>query len=677
MTKNNKSPGDGNSYVNSTIFYGSLTGIIIFLAFTILYTEKAALVFSAGLSWINETFGWYYMLAAVGYLAFLLYISLSRFGKIRLGPDDSRPEFSLISWASMLFAAGIGIDVLFFSVAEPVSHYLLPPELGPESAEALRHAVPQTFFHWGLTGWAMYALMGVALAYFSYRYRLPLAIRSTLYPLIGERIHGPVGYMVDIAAVIGTVFGIATSLGIGVMQLNYGFGVLFGLPEGLTNQVLLIIAVVVIATFSAMSGVEKGIRRLSEANMLLATGLLLFVLFQGNTLGLLDAMVLNIGDYLSGFVALSFNTYAFAGESAQQWKGWWTVFFWAWWIAWTPFIGMFLARISRGRTIREFTLGALLIPLGFMMAWMSIFGNTGIDLVANQGLAELGEQALNSPQSTIYTLLAQYPYAGITTGVVLILAVLFFVTSADSGALVLANFTSDLPDVDQDAPVYLRALWAAVIGAVTIVLLLAGGLNALQSVVVIAALPFSLVLFATIAGLYKALVQEVDGQMLTPAPAPASGLDWRERLHSALQGVIHTDASALFQQTLRPAVELFAKELRQQGKTVSLEESRAPDAQVPTLTLKVELDDDHHFLYEVRPQLLSLSHGHISATNSAHLGLHVYLGGGEVGNCLTGYLFNDVLHDLVSEYDRFLQVQALTGGEIYSPYTPSPAGALA
>ncbi|OBX34429.1 high-affinity choline transport protein [Halomonas elongata] len=306
-----------------------MVGILVFLVLTMTFTEEAGAFFDAGLAWVNDTFGWYYMLAAVVYLVFVIVIGCSRVGSIRLGPDHSRPEFSLISWASMLFAAGIGIDLLFFCIAEPLSHYLTPPDLAPESNAAMRAAVPQTFLHWGLAGWGMYVLMGMALAYFSYRHRLPLAIRSALFPLLGKRIHGPIGNAVDITAVISTVFGIATSLGIGVMQLNYGLTFMFGVPESLATQVVLIVLVVILATISVVTGVEKGIRRLSEFNMGLATLLLLFVLFQGDTLHLLDALVLNAGDYLSGVVGKSFDTYAFAGADAQQWKGWWTIFFWA------------------------------------------------------------------------------------------------------------------------------------------------------------------------------------------------------------------------------------------------------------------------------------------------------------------------------------------------------------
>lgn len=384
--------------LNPVVFHGSVAGILVFLVITMTFTEQAGAFFDAGLAWVSETFGWYYMLAIVAYLVFVVLIGCSRFGSVRLGPDHSRPEFSLLSWAAMLFAAGIGIDLLFFSVAEPVAHYLAPPDMPPESQEAMRAAVVQTFLHWGLSGWGLYVLMGMALAYFSYRHRLPLAIRSALYPLLGKRIYGPIGHAVDITAVISTVFGIATSLGIGVMQLNYGLSYMFDVPESLSVQMILIALVVVLATISVVSGVEKGIRRLSEFNMLLALALLLFVLFQGHTLKLLDMAVNNAGDYLSGFIAKSFDTYAFAGEEANEWKMWWTIFFWGWWIAWTPFVGLFLARISRGRTIREFVAGALGIPLAFMMVWMSVFGNSGIELVANQGVVELGEQALSSPR---------------------------------------------------------------------------------------------------------------------------------------------------------------------------------------------------------------------------------------------------------------------------------------
>ncbi|MGQ7247310.1 choline BCCT transporter BetT [Halomonas sp. V046] len=646
--------------LNPAVFHGSVIGIAIFLIATMTFTKQAGALFDAGLAWVNDTFGWYYMLAAVAYLVFVLAISFSRVGNIRLGPDHSRPEFSLLSWASMLFAAGIGIDLLFFCVAEPLSHYLAPPDMAPESAAALRQAVPQTFLHWGLTGWGMYVLMGMALAYFSYRHRLPLAIRSALYPLLGKRIYGPIGNAVDITAVISTVFGIATSLGIGVIQLNYGLNFMFDIPESLATQIVLIVIVVILATVSVVTGVEKGIRRLSEFNMLLAAGLLLFVLFEGHTLNLLNALVLNIGDYFSGFVSKSFDTYAFAGDDAQQWKGWWTIFFWGWWIAWTPFVGLFLARISRGRTIRQFAMGALLIPLGFMMAWMSIFGNAGIDMVANDGLAVLGEQALNTPQSTIYTFLEQYPYIDITASVVTLLGVVFFVTSADSGALVLANFTSILRDVNHDAPIRLRIFWAAVIGLITIALLMANGLDALQSAVVITALPFSLVMFAIMVGLTRALRMETDkADARKLVAASGEGGNWRERLDRALDTSNRAGAGATIEHALRPGLKQFVLELTQRGQSASLSEAQVEGEPLPRLTLQVDFNEMPSFVYQVRPHRMRTP-SFLPVDDDYYLRLDVHLAEGSLGQNLNGYSRGQVIDDVLGEYERHLQFLAVT-----------------
>jgi len=610
---------------------------------------------------VSRTFGWYYMLAVVAYLVFVVLIGCSRFGSIRLGPDHSRPEFSLLSWSAMLFAAGIGIDLLFFSVAEPVAHYLAPPDLTPESQEAMRQAVVQTYLHWGLSGWGLYVLMGMALAYFSYRHRLPLAIRSALYPLLGKRIYGPVGHAVDITAVISTVFGIATSLGIGVMQLNYGLAYMFDLPESLSVQIILIALVVLLATVSVVSGVEKGIRRLSEFNMLLALALMLFILFQGQTLMLLDKVVNNAGDYLSGFVAMSFDTYAFAGEEAQEWKMWWTVFFWGWWIAWTPFVGLFLARISRGRTIREFVAGALFIPLAFMMVWMSVLGNSGIELVANQGVTELGEQALSTPQTTLYTLLEYYPYIGLTATVVTVLGIVFFITSADSGALVLANFTSILSDVNHDAPIKLRIFWSAMIGLVTIALLMAGGLAALQSAVVITALPFSLVIFAIMVGMVKALKLEGSkAEARRQVSGTAPGGDWRERLDRALDTSNRAGAAATIEHAIRPALTQFAQELESRGQDATVTEKQIDGEPLPRLTLQVVMEDAASFVYQVCPHRMRTP-SFLPADDDFYVRLDVFLAEGGTGQDLNGYTRGQVVGDVLSEYERHLHFLALAG----------------
>ncbi|WP_044599966.1 choline BCCT transporter BetT, partial [Cronobacter sakazakii] len=434
-------PASEKNRINPVVFYTSAALILTFSLVTIFFSELSAAWIQTAVNWVSATFGWYYMLAATLYIVFVIFMACSRYGDIKLGPEQSKPEFSLLSWSAMLFAAGIGIDLMFFSVAEPVTQYMQPPTGAGETIEAARQAMVWTLFHYGLTGWSMYALMGIALGYFSYRYNLPLTIRSALYPIFGKRINGPIGHTVDIAAVIGTIFGIATTLGIGVVQLNYGLKVLFDIPEGLTAQMALIVLSVIIATISVTSGVDKGIRFLSELNVILALGLILFVLFMGKTDFLLNALVLNIGDYINRFMGMTLNTFAF--DMPRQWMNSWTLFFWAWWVAWSPFVGLFLARISRGRTIRQFVLGTLIIPFTFTLLWLSVFGNAALYEIIH-GDAGFAQEVIAHAERGFYSLLAEYPAFKLSASVATITGMLFYVTSADSGSLVLANFTSKL-----------------------------------------------------------------------------------------------------------------------------------------------------------------------------------------------------------------------------------------
>lgn len=491
------------------VFTGSVVVLIAMAVLMLRYTDVANALMATVLAWVSNVFGGFYFLAVLLYLAFVVGLALSPCGRIRLGPDDAVPEFNLLSWAAMLFAAGIGIDLLFFCVAEPVTHLLAPPLGESATAEAARQAMALTFLHWGLSGWGVYTLVAVAVAFASYRQGLPLSIRSALQPLLGRYTDGPLGHAVDIAAVIGTVFGIAASLGIGIIQLNYGLEHMFGIAQGAATQVFLAVMIVVFAAVSAVTGVDRGIRRLSEFNLLLALLLMLFVLFAGPTLQLLAAALRNACDYLIGFPALATNTHA--EDLPQAWLNDWTVFFWAWWIAWGPFVGLFLARISRGRTIRELILGSLILPLTFMMLWMAVMGNSAMDMVlAGTGVAGFGEQVMAEPGSAIYLFLQGLPWAGVTTLVVTVLAIVFFVTSGDSGSLVLANLTSNLRDPSRDAPAWMRILWAGIIGVLTLALLLAGGLNALRSAVVIMGLPFAFVLLLMLAALWRGLL--LDGR---------------------------------------------------------------------------------------------------------------------------------------------------------------------
>jgi choline/glycine/proline betaine transport protein len=342
--------------INPPVFFGSIIIIVLFLAVGVIVPDQAAEIFAALQTSILLNFGWFYLLVVGIFLASVLLLSLGRYGRLKLGPDDSTPDFSFMSWIAMLFAAGMGIGLMYYAVGEPVSHFMAPPTAEPRSIEATRQAMAVTFFHWGIHAWAIYAVVGLSLAYFGYRYNLPLTIRSGLYPLLKERINGPVGHAVDIFAIVGTMFGIATSLGLGVSQINAGLNYLTGVPIGLEVQLPLILVITGLATISVVTGLDKGVRILSEVNLLIAILLMLFVLVVGPTAQLFRDFVQNIGLYLDSLVLRTFNIYAY---QPTPWIDDWTLFYWAWWISWSPFVGMFIARISRGRTVREFVTAVL------------------------------------------------------------------------------------------------------------------------------------------------------------------------------------------------------------------------------------------------------------------------------------------------------------------------------
>lgn len=455
---------------------------------------------------VTRNFGWFYILTATVIIIYMLILAVSHAGNYRLGPDDSKPQYSLFSWGSMLFAAGIGIDLLFFSVAEPLSQYYAPPSGTPESHEAARQAVVLTIFHYGITGWAMYALLGLAFALFAYRYQMPLAIRSALYPLIGKRIHGVAGDAVDIAAVLGTIFGIATSLGIGVVQLNVGLTVVFGVEGSLATQIGLILIAVGTATVTAVAGIDKGIKRLSEWNVILAIVLLVYILFTGKTSFLLDSLVTNFGQYFSMFPSLTMETYPYVSD--RSWMQSWTLFFWAWWVAWAPFVGLFLARISRGRSLRQFVLGTFTVPFVFITIWISIFGNSALDYAFGKGGDQFGKLSLTQPEMAFYALLQQYPLAPLVIAVASLVGLLLFATSANSASLVMSNFCSFVPDTERDGPAWMRIFWAILIAVLTIAMLMVGGIPTLQKATLVAGLPFAIVIYIVMFGIYRALRQE-------------------------------------------------------------------------------------------------------------------------------------------------------------------------
>jgi len=608
------------------VFPVSALLLLFFVVLTAIYPKRALLLFDTWQNWISSHFSWLYVLSMTGFLVFALYLCFSRYGSIKLGPDDQEPEFPTLTWLAMLFSAGMGIGMLFFGVAEPMWHYLSPPSGEGETMKAARGSLGLTIFHWGLHPWSLYALVALALAYFGFRRGLPLSFRSVLYPIIGNRIHGRIGDAIDIMAVLATLFGLATSLGLGAKQVNAGLFYVFGVPQGTGIQVMLIACITFLAVLSLISGLHVGIRRLSESNMMLAGGLLLFLIVAGPTVYLLESMVQNVGQYLQRLPISSFWTAAYGDEGEASWLGNWTVFYWAWWIAWSPFVGMFIARVSKGRTIREFMVGTLLVPTLVGVVWMTGFGNTGLhqeiymelsedpstvesrfnyeprpfliqkidsqsglagtadgqwlagpdawavaspqwikfepnsekgnyvtasgkpvqynrgvlmsketgkpfhpseedlmtgpflseekrlslgDYLTEPVLDESGEHRVDATSTAMFFMLESYPLATVTALVATLSVILFFVTSSDSASLVadiIASGGSEKPALGT------RLFWGILEGTLAAVLLVAGGLKALQTGSMVIGLPFCLIVILMCISLAIGLRRDYEGR---------------------------------------------------------------------------------------------------------------------------------------------------------------------
>jgi len=499
--------------------------VVAFVVFTALNVEFANGIYSAIRGWIEATLSWYYIIAVTIMLFVCIYLMCSRYGRIRLGDDDSRPEFSNFSWFAMLFSAGVGIGLLFFSIAEPLFYFdntapwKYPNNPFAEHAGVTQlteqraiHAMRVTYFHWGFHGWSVYVVIGLCLAYFGFRKKLPFTLRSALYPVIGDRIYGPIGHAVDLLAVFGTVFGVATSLGLGVTQMATGLNVLFGVDPGVTTQVILIIIISLVATASAVSGVGNGIRIISEWNIYLSIVLVAFFLFGGPTKWLMGFFVTSIGDYLWNVVPMGFWTAGEAGDRA--WQGGWTIFYWGWWISWAPFVGMFIARISRGRTIREFMVGVMFVPTTIAFFWLCIFGGNAMHMELNApgGVGTAGVldliRAWNLPAALYGTIERMTDISALNwamSALATFLLATWFITSSDSGTLVI---TTMLSMGDDNPPQKFRIIWGVGEGFVAAVLLLAGGLKALQTASIAAALPVSVIMLMMTYGICKSLKED-------------------------------------------------------------------------------------------------------------------------------------------------------------------------
>jgi choline/glycine/proline betaine transport protein len=645
--------------VNPVVFGVSAGLVVLFSAFGALAPERASELFGALQGWIVDRFGWFYMMTVTGFLVFAVALALSPYGAVKLGPDDAVPEFGYRAWFAMLFSAGIGIGLMFFGVAEPMIHFSAPPgDTAPAgTVAAAREAMRITFFHWGLHGWGVYVVTGLALAYFGFRRNLPLTIRSALYPVIGERIHGPIGDAVDVLAVLGTLFGVATSLGLGVLQLTAGLDYLFGVGRSVPVQLALVGGITALATVSVVAGLDAGIRRLSELNMALAVALLAFVLVAGPTVFLLQAFLQNTGSYLSQLVALSFRQFARAPDA---WMGDWTLFYWGWWLAWAPFVGMFIARISRGRTIREFVFGVLGVPSLFIFLWMTVFGDTAIrSVLLGEGDALLSLVQDNLPLA-LFAFLEDFPLSTVTALLSIVLVVVFFVTSADSGSLVIDMIASGGA---ADPPVWQRVFWALVQGLVGAVLLVAGGLGALRTAALASGLPFALVLLLVCVGLWTSLRREREERLRLDGPSLPVARDdapWRERLAQLVRH--HDRATALrwLAETARPALESFATELQRHGARAHVE--------VGSEAIALHVGDDGWASFGYGIALRSYGATEAESAGPApparHWCAEAWTQPGDARYDMLGASEQAVLDDLLAHYSRWLAARAepLDGG---------------
>ncbi|MDR9403346.1 MAG: BCCT family transporter [Halothece sp. Uz-M2-17] len=483
--------------------------VLLFIILTLTFKEQASSVFNATLNGIATYGGWFYILAANIFLGVVLIFAFSKFGRIRLGGQNAKPEFSTFAWFAMLLSAGMGIGLMFWSVGEPMFHFIGPPPIfGSEAGtpDAAETAMTITFYHWGLHPWGLYALVGLGLAFFAFNRGLPLTMRSVFYPLLGERIYEWPGHVIDIIAVVADLFGLATSLGLGVQQVAAGLSFLIpAINEGVITQVTLIAIITSFATLSVIAGLDGGVRRLSEWNLYLAATFMVFVLVLGPTLFIFDTFVQNIGNYVARFPMLSFWTESFGSGEESTWQNSWTVFYWGWWISWSPFVGMFIARVSKGRTIREFVMGVLIAPTLLSFLWLSTMGGAALNLQLTNA-ADIAGAVQENVATAMFVMLDNFPLTALSSIVGILLVTIFFVTSSDSGSLVVDNLTSG---GKLDSPVTQRVFWAVMEGVVAAVLLLGGGLTALQTAAITTGLPFALVLLIMCYSLNQGLSQEL------------------------------------------------------------------------------------------------------------------------------------------------------------------------
>lgn len=673
---------DTRPKVNWLVLVVSSAIILAFSIWAMLAPTNARAVMLQVVTWIGTNLGWYYVLTVTIVIGFVLWVALSKEGKVRLGPDHSRPQYKLFTWVAMLFAAGVGIDMLFYSVTGPTQHYLQPPAGAGGDVAAAQDAVVWTMFHYGVAGWAMYSLLGMAMGYFAYRWGMPLSIRAALYPLLGKRVKGGLGDAIDVVTLIGTMFGVATSMGIGVVLLNIGFSLIFGLPQGLALQIALVVVAVVLTVAATSSGVDKGIKLVSELNIWSAAAMMLYILVTGQTAFLLNGLVQNIGRFLFTLPERTLQTFVYESDGAV-WMAGNTLFFWAFWLAWGPFVGLFLARISRGRTLREFVIAAITAPVLCDFLIVSLFGNSALFQVFNGNL-DFAQLAIDHPEQGWYALLEMFPGAAFLIGLATLSGLLFYLTSANSGAMVMANFSSSIPDPGDDGAKWLRIFWALVTAILTIAMLVAGGVTTMEYATLIFALPFTVIAYLVMMSFSKVLRMERaerEGRTLRRHTAAAHGgsvpdRTWRQRLAGMRSYPSRKQVAQFMEGTVQPALADVLREFQAQGYEAALVATPDADSGIAGHRLTVTITGQRGFQYHARaveaPVPTFGGRGAVHSGKDVYYRVEVFAQTGSEGYDLYGVTRQQVIDDVLDRYEAHLGFLAYSHEHEYaSVLTPA------
>lgn len=643
----------------------SLIFIIGICLLSAIYPKLTESLLNTVKNFIFINLNYVYIWSVTIFVIFLIYLIFSKYGNIRLGRNDSKPDYSFFSWISMLFAAGMGIGLMYFSVAEPMQHYSNEVFAGNSVVQRAKDAQLYTFFHWGIHAWAIYCIVGLSLAYFTYRYRLPLSLRSCFYPLLKDKIKGKWGNAIDVFALCSTFFGITTTLGFGVVQINSGLETLGVLPtSSFLYQVLIVVVLVLLSIISAVSGVDKGVRILSNINIISVAMLLLFVLILGPTIYLIGSFTDGIGNYISNFFNLTFNTHVYEPEM-QPWFYDWTILYWAWWISWSPYVGLFIAKISKGRTIREFIVAVLIIPTLFNFIWMSVFGNSAIWFDVNVANGALSQLASN-PDALMFRFLEYLPLTNIASFFTIAIIIIFFVTSADSGMFVMNSIATKNA---KNSPKWQTVGWGILLSALALLLLNAGGLAALQSMTLITALPFSIIMLLFIVSLVKALsidksYYERDFSVST---IPWSGTSWRERLQQIVSFNDKESVSGFINTTVHEAFSDLQKEFAKNGIVAKINFHENPKR----TEIEIKYDVVNNFIYGVKSDSKIISDYLLNEDNLPDIENNrtfypkSYFGDDREGYDVQLFTKNELISDVLKHYERFIEIISEEKNEMF------------